>query len=295
MAQVDRQKPMTAPHRGTTGRSIRASSIRRASSFTRAATDTASSRISPSPAFQKYMGVPKNRLVRGEGASGQIKVEAIRDARQNIQKSALSSDAEGRVLFIYGAQNLNGASANAMLKIMEEPPEGVMFLLTASSAAAVLPTIRSRCAAYTMAPVPTEECAAALRTAQPELNEQNAQDLAFLYEGHIGLCLKALTDPAAKVARAAARELCRQAQQQDAYRVQALLAGYEKDRDSAAAVLWQATQAASAALRRPGFDGVQPDTAARILRAAEAARRAMKANGNLRLALTVCGMEMAAR
>ncbi len=31
-----------------------------------------------------------------------------------------------------------------MLKIMEEPPEGVMFLLTASSAAAVLPTIRSR-------------------------------------------------------------------------------------------------------------------------------------------------------
>ena len=72
-------------------------------------------------------------VVRGEGASGQIKVEAIRDARQNIQKSALSSDAEGRVLFIYGAQNLNGASANAMLKIMEEPPEGVMFLLTASS------------------------------------------------------------------------------------------------------------------------------------------------------------------
>ena len=52
-------------------------------------------------------------VVRGEGASGQIKVEAIRDARQNIQKSALSSDAEGRVLFIYGAQNLNGASVSA--------------------------------------------------------------------------------------------------------------------------------------------------------------------------------------
>ena len=69
----------------------------------------------------------------------------------------------------------------------------------------------------------------------------------------------------------------------------------ELDDPLADAALWQATQAASAALRRPGFDGVQPDTAARILRAAEAARRAMKANGNLRLALTVCGMEMAAR
>ena len=231
-------------------------------------------------------------VVRGEGASGQIKVEAIRDARQNIQKSALSSDAAGRVLFIYGAQNLNGASANAMLKIMEEPPEGVMFLLTASSAAAVLPTIRSRCAAYTMAPVPTEECAAVLRTQHPELNEQKACDLAFLYEGHIGLCLKALSDPAAKAARAAARELCHQVQEKDTYRVQALLAGYEKDKDGAAAVLWQATQAASAALRRPGFDGVQPETAAQILRVAEKTRRAMKANGNLRLALAVCGMEM---
>lgn len=79
-----------------------------------------------------------------------------------------------------------------------------------------------------------------------------------MYEGHIGLCLKALTDPAAKVARAAARELCRQAQQQDTYRVQALLAGYEKDKDSAAAVLWQATQAASAALRRPGLTAFSP-------------------------------------
>src|SRR5699024_775372 len=40
--------------------------------------------------------------VRGEGVSGQIKVERIRDARDRIQRSALSADAAGRVLFIYG-------------------------------------------------------------------------------------------------------------------------------------------------------------------------------------------------
>ena len=231
--------------------------------------------------------------VAGMGAGGKYLVSQVKAMRSEIFNTSLS--AEGRAVLLYHVEKMNEESANALLKVMEEPPEGVLFLLTADSLAGVLPPIRSRCAAYTMAPVPTEECAAALRTAQPELNEQNAQDLAFLYEGHIGLCLKALPDPAAKAARAAARELCRQAQQQDTYRVQALLAGYEKDKDSAAAVLWQATQAASAALRRPGFDGVQPDTAARILRAAEAACRAMKANGNLRLALTVCGMEMAAR
>ena len=88
--------------------------------------------------------------LRGEGASGQIPVKRVREAREAIQRSALSTDAAGRVLFIYGAQNLNGtqgSSANALLKIIEEPPEGVLFLLTAPSAAVVLPTIRSRCAA----------------------------------------------------------------------------------------------------------------------------------------------------
>ncbi len=103
-------------------------------------------------------------VLQGEGASGQIPVKRVREMREAIQHSALSTDAAGRVLFIYGAQNLNGSSANAMLKIIEEPPEGVLFLLTATSAATVLPTIRSRCAAYTIAPVPADACAALLRT-----------------------------------------------------------------------------------------------------------------------------------
>ena len=94
-------------------------------------------------------------VLQGEGASGQIPVKRVREMREAIQHSALSTDAAGRVLFIYGAQNLNGSSANAMLKIIEEPPEGVLFLLTATSAATVLPTIRSRCAAYTIVPPPS--------------------------------------------------------------------------------------------------------------------------------------------
>ena len=231
--------------------------------------------------------------VRGEGASGQIKVERIRDVREKIQHSALSADAAGRVLFIYGAGSLNGSSANAMLKIMEEPPDGVLFLLTATSAAAVLPTIRSRCAAYTVTPAPQPECAAALRRALPALDARQAADLAFLYDGRIGAALDAVNDPAVKAARAAARELCRQATARDTYRAAALLARYEKDKEGAARLLAQALQAASASLRRPGFDGMDAPTAARLARAAGAAARRMAANGNLRLALTLLAAEAA--
>ncbi len=233
--------------------------------------------------------------VRGEGASGQIKVERIREAREKIQHSALSADAAGRVLFIYGAQALNGSSANAMLKIMEEPPEGVLFLLTASSTAAVLPTIRSRCAAYMIAPVETGECAAALRAAVPALDARQAADLAFLYEGRIGTALDALNDPAEKAARAAARELCRHVQAHDTYRAAALLAKYEKDREGANRLLAQTMQAVSASLRRPGFDGLEADAAARLGRAAGEAARRIAANGNLRLALTLLAAEATAQ
>ena len=159
--------------------------------------------------------------LRGEGASGQIKVERIRAAREAIQHSALSEDAAGRVLFVYGAQDLNQSSANAMLKIIEEPPAGVLFLLTASSAAGVLPTIRSRCAAYTVAPVPAAACTALLRSRG--LPEAQAAELAFLYAGHIGNALRAFTDAAARSALAQARTLCGYAAQNDTYRALALL------------------------------------------------------------------------
>lgn len=229
--------------------------------------------------------------VRGEGASGQIKVERIRDAREEITHSALAEDARGRVMFIYGAQNMNQSSANALLKIIEEPPDGVLFLFTAASAAGVLPTIRSRCAAYTIAPVPADACAAALRRALPALARDAADDLAFLYEGHIGLGLAAVRRPEAKEALARARELAGYAAQRDSYRALALVSRLEKDRPAAQELLRQLAFVCSAALRRPGYGGLDSARAAAVLRAAGHAQEALKANGNLRLALAVFAAE----
>ena len=229
--------------------------------------------------------------IRGEGAAGQIRVERVRAAREAIQHSALSEDARGRVMFVYGAQDMNQSSANALLKIIEEPPDGVLFLFTATSAASVLPTIRSRCAAYTLAPVPAGECAAALRRALPRLSRDDADDLAFLYEGHIGLGLAAVQDPPAREALAQARDFAALAARQDTYRALALVTRMEKDRAGAAAFLQQLAFVASGALRRPGYAGLDAPRAACLLRAAGRARDALRANGNLRLTLAVFAAE----
>ena len=234
-------------------------------------------------------------VLQGEGASGQIPVKRVREMREAIQHSALSTDAAGRVLFIYGAQNLNGSSANAMLKIIEEPPEGVLFLLTATSAATVLPTIRSRCAAYTIAPVPAADCAALLR--DRGLPAALADELAFVYEGHVGNALRAFQDAAARTALARAKELCGYAAQNDTYRALVLVTQYERDREGFLALLWQMDQVCSAVLRRPGYGascgGIRPEAAADILRAGAETRRAVTANGNLRLAVALLAARIA--
>ena len=234
-------------------------------------------------------------VLQGEGASGQIPVKRVREMREAIQHSALSTDAAGRVLFIYGVQNLNGSSANAMLKIIEEPPEGVLFLLTATSAATVLPTIRSRCAAYTIAPVPAADCAALLR--DRGLPAALADELAFVYEGHVGNALRAFQDAAARTALARAKELCGYAAQNDTYRALALVTQYERDREGFLALLWQLDQVCSAVLRRPGYGascgGIRPEAAADILRAGAETRRAVTANGNLRLAVALLAARIA--
>ena len=224
-------------------------------------------------------------VVRGEGASGQMKVEAIRVARQNIQNSALSSDAEGRVLFIYGAQNLNGASANAMLKIMEEPPEGVMFLLTASSAAAVLPTIRSRCISFAVAPVPPEQCAR--YCAAQGVDKKTAALYSELFDGHIGTVLAAAQDEARTAQVEKALQLAKTAADRDSYAAAVLLAPYEKDKAGAAALLTDFRAVAAAGLRQSPHAPVQGIAAQRALRLAEAAIQRLGAQVNPKIVLSV--------
>jgi DNA polymerase-3 subunit delta' len=56
-----------------------------------------------------------------------------------------SSQGRGRVAIVDGAGALNRNGQNALLKILEEPPENSLLLLTAENASILLPTIRSRC------------------------------------------------------------------------------------------------------------------------------------------------------
>ena len=87
---------------------------------------------------------------KGEGTgkrkpSKDIRVEEVRRIVSFAQTTA--ARAHGKVVVVYPAERMNGISANALLKTLEEPPGNLRFVLAGASADALLPTIRSRCQA----------------------------------------------------------------------------------------------------------------------------------------------------
>ena len=151
--------------------------------------------------------------VEGMGAGGRYLVSQVTAMRSEIFNTSLS--AEGRAVLLYHVERMNEESANALLKVMEEPPEGVLFLLTADSLAGVLPTIRSRCVSFAIAPVSPADCARYC-TAHG-VDKKTAALYSELFDGHIGTVLTAARDKARTEQVDKAMELARAAQAGDSY------------------------------------------------------------------------------
>jgi len=101
----------------------------------------------------------------------------------------LTAAAGGRkVVVIDGAELLSDEAANALLKVLEEPPEGSHLILVAHDSGAVLATIRSRAATLALNRVPDEEIEVALIARGVAPNE--ASERANFAAGRPGIALK---------------------------------------------------------------------------------------------------------
>ena len=126
---------------------------------------------------------PRRRRLRGE-----IVVE---DTRAIADFFRLTAAEEGwRVVIIDGAEEMNRNAANAVLKILEEPPFQALLLLVSHNPGQLLPTIRSRCRRLMLAPLPTPIVAELIRRFRPQLDEAETTSLAAVCAGSIGRALE---------------------------------------------------------------------------------------------------------
>ena len=223
---------------------------------------------------------PELMVLAGSGASGEIRIDDVRSVRRKVYDTALS--AAGRAVIVKGADRLNASSANALLKVIEEPPENVLFIFTAPSEASVLPTIRSRCCAYSLAPVTAQECRAYLAARFPAERELDA--LCRIFEGRIGSAVRVLGDAAERQALADARSLARAVARRDVYAAMQLLAKAERDRAASRRLLALFSSVFAASLA--GGGELAPADAARGARQAARTDALLAANVNGKLALT---------
>ena len=114
----------------------------------------------------------------------EIVVEEVRPVRGFLRMTA--AEGSWRVVIVDGAEDMNLTAANALLKVLEEPPPATVLILVCHAPGSLLPTIRSRCCRLALAPLAEAEVAGLLRRHLPELAEDEVATLARLAEGSIG-------------------------------------------------------------------------------------------------------------
>lgn len=113
-----------------------------------------------------------------------IKVDQVRHVINNIHYKP----AEGRKkVFIFTDSAFIKEAANALLKSLEEPPEYATIFLLARNPGDLLPTIRSRCVQFKLAPLPAEEIEKDMAKHRPEWNANQRKLVARLSGGAVGM------------------------------------------------------------------------------------------------------------
>lgn len=128
-------------------------------------------------------------LSRGAGTGEEsarriIGVDEVRGAGRFL--SLTPGEAGWRVVIVDAADDLNVNAANALLKVLEEPPSNTLILLVSHVPGRLPATLRSRCCRLALSPLPEPVLRELLEVQLPEAGADERETLAALAEGSIG-------------------------------------------------------------------------------------------------------------
>jgi DNA polymerase-3 subunit delta' len=131
-------------------------------------------------------------------------VLSVDEIRRLADFFGMTSGAGGwRVAIVDTADDMNDNAANALLKMLEEPPVNAMLLLLSNTPGRLLPTIRSRCQRLELRPLSDDVLDSLLARHLPEMSQAERGALARLSDGSIGAALTLASGDGADLARAA--------------------------------------------------------------------------------------------
>lgn len=101
-----------------------------------------------------YGAHPDLVVVEGSGASGAVSIASVRELHERAM--IVPTDSDGTVFLLENCDAMLRPAQNAFLKLLEEPPRGVMFLMTCASRMNLLETVRSRVCIIPVKTVPAQ-------------------------------------------------------------------------------------------------------------------------------------------
>jgi len=144
-------------------------------------------------------------LKRRENDRGKLKtVLDVEEVRRLGGFFGMTAGAGGwRVAIVDSADDMNDNAANALLKILEEPPARGLLLLVSHAPGRLLPTIRSRAQRLDLKPLDRPVLSEVLGRLLPDASDEDRSQLMALSEGSLGLALRLAGDEGLKLAREA--------------------------------------------------------------------------------------------
>lgn len=115
-----------------------------------------------------------------------LKIDQFRDMKESLGFSGFSGGS--RIFLITDSEKMTVQAANSLLKTLEEPPEGWIFLLTASDASLLPTTIVSRCQMLRMRPLPESVIRVLLQ--EEDLPKERISVLAALGQGSLSRAIE---------------------------------------------------------------------------------------------------------
>jgi DNA polymerase III subunit delta' len=128
---------------------------------------------------------PDIHIIESDGE--EIKIDSVRQLQREI--NLRSYEAKKKVFIVDNAHNLTQEAANALLKVLEEPPAGSLIFLISDKTSLLFKTVISRCKVIKFLPFKREKLEAILQS-DYRLDLKNAHFLAYFSEGRLGQALR---------------------------------------------------------------------------------------------------------
>lgn len=200
-------------------------------------------------------------MIADGNESGTLSVDAVRQIRSSAY--IMPNEAPTKVYMLLNCDKMLAPAQNAFLKILEEPPENVQFIMTVKSASSMLSTIRSRARIISLYPAGVQDAADIAKKRFPEKDIAEIEHIANICDGNIGMTLQML-ETGGEEARNLAEEILQAVTLSAEYPLLQLTSRLSANRNFAVSVLDCMTEIAADCIKASVGIRVSSQTAADI-------------------------------